>query len=54
MAVLLAYFDRESEGGVNEGVRRVAVYILATAKTKLFVHFIAYIIHPLNSFNTVF
>ena len=50
---LHAYFDRECEGRSNERARRVAV-LLASVETKLIVHFVAFALRPLNSFNTAF
>ena len=50
---LHAYFDRESESSRNERVRRVAT-LLASVETKLFVNFVAFVLRPLNSFNTAF
>ena len=47
---LHAYFDRQSEGNANERVRRISKF-LSSVQTKLFV---AFVLRPLNSFNTAF
>ena len=45
---LHVYFDRKSEGWANQRVKRVAGS-LKSIETKLYVHFIAFAVHPLNS-----
>ena len=50
---LHAYFDRESEGNANERVRRISK-LLSSVQTKLFIQFVAFVLRPLNSFNTAF
>ena len=48
---LHVYFDCKSQGWANEREKRVAGS-LASIETKLYVQFIAFAVHALNSFNT--
>ena len=51
---LFAYFDREAERTTDKACVQRVVLSLTKVETKLYCHFVAFALRPLNAFNTAF